>query len=690
MPTSHYQLTSSSPAGVTFNATAGFGSFRVYTDPPDNLGPVDVSLVSTAGNNQVVHLFIGRPSDDSLNATAPIPAGAVNWGGLSSSPGQVVRVQAHVTGDVQGAVTALNVFRLDIGGDLVAPVFNTGSAAEPVRAIVVGGIIDEFGDIQSSTGRIGLVQANGDIDGDVINLNGSIGVVRSLTGFISRNLSGEQPVEVKPYPDIKAFDAEGASPGDAGIIDEIGAPLGGIRADIHADVGIRRVFAGGEFGCKGYLAAKRLLDFDAEQGVGGEIRTPGSFRMATVFSDGIPPKGRIICGQFGRLLEPPATVPDFGRTLLTIGNDTNEGILLQGQIIIDAYNAPTPPMNGSDTAWVANIRIERPGAANDLVLGPGASCPTPGLGCTENFTGWNAEMLPASAALGGGSIGLNRYRVYGTDSVVAVQNRTPVTENVVNGTFSIRRGRDCQTTTVTMRYYGPLLPLGGPRIQVYEQFCGGSGGFISPSSLPNPVISGRTATLTFPAHFFAVDATYTFSTSTGGTSLRCDLGMTQFSDVSADTYTFIVDACAQGDANADAVTNTADLVILLGRFGSSVTGCTADADFDRNGIVNTADLSILLGGFGQECPACSPPTLELESGATTPAASLVAGGMFASVASAPAGVSTMVAATPPGPVLAEMGFVSLEAYTAYLGSLTESQFWQHIAEVLGVIDRLGL
>lgn len=144
-------------------------------------------------------------------------------------------------------------------------------------------------------------------------------------------------------------------------------------------------------------------------------------------------------------------------------------------------------MNGSDTAWVANIRIERPGAANDLVLGPGASCPTPGLGCTENFTGWNAEMLPASAALGGGSIGLNRYRVYGTDSVVAVQNRTPVTENVVNGTFSIRRGRDCQTTTVTMRYYGPLLPLGGPRIQVYEQFCGGSGGFISPSSLLNPV-----------------------------------------------------------------------------------------------------------------------------------------------------------------------------------------------------------
>ena len=52
---------------------------------------------------------------------------------------------------------------------------------------------------------------------------------------------------------------------------------------------------------------------------------------------------------------------------------------------------------------------------------------------------------------------------------------------------------------------------------------------------------------------------------------------------------------------ADRVINTADLIVLLARFGQSVTSGTA-GDITGDGLVNTADLFALLGVFGQACP----------------------------------------------------------------------------------------
>ncbi len=59
--------------------------------------------------------------------------------------------------------------------------------------------------------------------------------------------------------------------------------------------------------------------------------------------------------------------------------------------------------------------------------------------------------------------------------------------------------------------------------------------------------------------------------------------------------------CA-GDANGDLVVNGADLSVLLGQFGTSVTpGPGSGADFNGDGVVNGADLSVLLGAFGSGC-----------------------------------------------------------------------------------------
>ncbi len=55
-----------------------------------------------------------------------------------------------------------------------------------------------------------------------------------------------------------------------------------------------------------------------------------------------------------------------------------------------------------------------------------------------------------------------------------------------------------------------------------------------------------------------------------------------------------------GDANGDEVVDGADLSVLLGQFGQSVTPGTA-ADFNGDGVVDGADLSVLLFRFGTAC-----------------------------------------------------------------------------------------
>lgn len=61
--------------------------------------------------------------------------------------------------------------------------------------------------------------------------------------------------------------------------------------------------------------------------------------------------------------------------------------------------------------------------------------------------------------------------------------------------------------------------------------------------------------------------------------------------------TFVLTPPCPGDINGDGHTNTADLTILLGNFGTSVTMGTG-GDLNYDGTVNTADLTMLLGGFG--------------------------------------------------------------------------------------------
>jgi len=55
------------------------------------------------------------------------------------------------------------------------------------------------------------------------------------------------------------------------------------------------------------------------------------------------------------------------------------------------------------------------------------------------------------------------------------------------------------------------------------------------------------------------------------------------------------------DINADGVIDTADLGLLISRFGDTGCDCAAE-DVNADGSIDTADLGLVIAGFGQPCP----------------------------------------------------------------------------------------
>jgi len=87
--------------------------------------------------------------------------------------------------------------------------------------------------------------------------------------------------------------------------------------------------------------------------------------------------------------------------------------------------------------------------------------------------------------------------------------------------------------------------------------------------------------------------TLTLSIDGGETGVEAQVDI---DDVEIATVGDPCDPCPT-DLNSDGVTDTADLGILIGAFGSG----DAVADINGDGVVDTADLGILIGGFGAVC-----------------------------------------------------------------------------------------
>ncbi|MBN8645191.1 MAG: hypothetical protein J0L61_08135 [Planctomycetes bacterium] len=177
--------------------------------------------------------------------------------------------------------------------------------------------------------------------------------------------------------------------------------------------------------------------------------------------------------------------------------------------------------------------------------------------------------------------------------------------------------------------------------------------------------------------------------------MTCDLGLNPNPLARLDYFTFQVSCLCPTDLNFDGAIDTGDLPILLGDFGKSQPSnpvpCPPQlrADLNLDNTVSTPDLVILLGQFGTSCPTppCSP-ALALSGGPAGASGSAKTTGD----ALATSGTSSAVAVssgTPPGPVVAALGFTSMEAYGAYVDGLSESDRSAHFALLMQVASSIS-
>ncbi|MFM9956468.1 MAG: hypothetical protein ACKVZJ_00185 [Phycisphaerales bacterium] len=159
----------------------------------------------------------------------------------------------------------------------------------------------------------------------------------------------------------------------------------------------------------------------------------------------------------------------------------------------------------------------------------------------------------------------------------------------------------------------------------------------------------------------------------------------------------IVDSCP-GDFNNDGQRNTADLVLILGKFGTTQP-CSAPEDIVVNFAVNTADLTAFLGVLGTPCSSGRPGDPGTGSAsAPTDGTALARDGVTAGQGTRPGSGETGTAtshqtAAPEAPaalppVLAALGFTTIEGYTTWVNARTPAELNAHIVELLETIQQL--
>lgn len=146
-----------------------------------------------------------------------------------------------------------------------------------------------------------------------------------------------------------------------------------------------------------------------------------------------------------------------------------------------------------------------------------------------------------------------------------------------------------------------------------------------------------------------------------------------------------------------------DLTIFQGKFGQSAPVCSVNAaacgstipppivgDLNGDGVVNTIDLTMYLSRFGHAClqpPNCSGGNQFYMPGG--PTAGIRRTGAGPGVTPGEGGAATHSAAvSPPGPVIAALGFTSAEAFQSFVDTLSDAELKVYLVLVLQVAQSL--
>ena len=152
-------------------------TIRVYSDFPTTTDIGVITLRTQPGQSPT--LLIGKPSQPQPTTAAPLAQlGCRSLAGIKSN--ELTRAQIFAKTISGPGIEVHRLIRLDLTGDLDAPIIHWGDKASPVPgigAVDIDGSVTPRGSIAAYSGSIGAVTIGGDFNGQLTARKGSIASV---------------------------------------------------------------------------------------------------------------------------------------------------------------------------------------------------------------------------------------------------------------------------------------------------------------------------------------------------------------------------------------------------------------------------------------------------------------------------------------------------------------------------------
>jgi hypothetical protein len=434
-------------------------TIRVFTDDPAN---TDIGVITLRTQpDHVPTLIVGKPLLPATSETSSIsPMACRTLAGITANERTRVQVRAHSI--VGPGIDVHQLIRLDLAGDLDAPVVHWGDmpgVAPKLGAINIAGDVTPKGSIAAYRGPIGPITITGDLNGNISALRKNIESI-SVGGSIGAQ---GRPVIYATSPQLPfAIDhitVQGSigTPGSlTGII-----TAGAIRAieanEIHANIDLET-----DPQSPGYIAALTTRQGDFS----------GSFRARTLTSFGglnqAPCAVNIAGNLDGEMIFTNGIRNEYaaGPEVDIGGTITENAIFVTG--IIARNDALIP-------AGEILIRSEQ-SLAGQIIIGKGNETDfneparvTVGMSSPKVITNTNKHYTAPFEDFGGGAIGVAPFNFH--------QN-----ESFPNHNETITLESNQLLTAVAPRFYGPVYAVEAPLHMIVEHLAEGSQTWIDRSN----------------------------------------------------------------------------------------------------------------------------------------------------------------------------------------------------------------
>ncbi len=384
----------------------GSDTIRVYSDSPTT---TDIGVITLdAQPGMAPTLLIGKPSLPQPNANAPLDQlGCRTLAGIKADERTRAQIFAkHISGP---GVEVHRLVRLDLTGDLDAPIVHWGDTATPppsIGVIDIDGSVTPKGSVAAYNGSIGAVTIGGDFNGQ---LSARRGPITSLS--VSGDMGSEGRPAVWASAPLGSFAIERVTvagdigrPGELADIITAGAILTIEADEIHANIDLETDPAVPGFlagvttrtgGYEGLLRARTLTSFGGWSVAPCMLSIAGDFSGEMIFTNAIRNER--------------AAGPE-----IDIAGSVTEG----SSIIVGAMPVTNTGMPSSEIL----VRGEQ-GLQGQIIVGKGQVTDFPGDAAVRVGVGSPSIVTSASkfydipfADFGGGSVGIAPFNFHTTES----------------------------------------------------------------------------------------------------------------------------------------------------------------------------------------------------------------------------------------------------------------------------------